>query len=151
MPFYQKIDSLSITPFTPTIPAHVASLAPAMLYCEICGANGHIDRDCQTILVGGSTQKNDNFVNNNQRNNPYSNIYNPGWRDHPNLSYRNNNPQQAMGPPGFQKATQPEPKKSNLELLMENFVLTQTRQNIELKNQNLLTNVKRCQKKEVDL
>ncbi|XP_074574654.1 uncharacterized protein LOC141831126 [Curcuma longa] len=26
----------------------------------------------------------------NQRNNPYSNTYNPGWRNHPNFSYRNN-------------------------------------------------------------
>lgn len=33
-----------------------------------------------------------------------------------------------------------DPKKSNLGLLMENFVITQTRQNDEFKNQNILTN-----------
>ncbi|XP_010527653.1 PREDICTED: uncharacterized protein LOC104804963 [Tarenaya hassleriana] len=29
-------------------------------------------------------------------NNPYSNTYNPGWRNHPNFSYKNNN---ALNPP----------------------------------------------------
>lgn len=93
---YQKIDSLSIAPFTPTIPAHVASVSPTTLYCEICSVNRHIDRDCQMILTGVSIQENANFMNNNQRNNLYSNTYNLGCRDHPNFSYRNNNPQQAM-------------------------------------------------------
>lgn len=75
---YQKIDSLSITPTTPITPTHVAYVSPATLYCEICGVNGHTDRDCKMILVGGSTQENVNFVNNNQQNNLYSNTYNPG-------------------------------------------------------------------------
>lgn len=39
-----------------------------------------------------------------------------------------------MGPPGFQNETQPEPKKSNLELMMENFILTQTCKNEEFRN-----------------
>lgn len=39
-----------------------------------------------------------------------------------------------MGPPGFQKATQPEPKKSNLELVMEIFILTQSQQNEEFRS-----------------
>lgn len=45
-----------------------------------------------------------------------------------------------MRPSGFQKATSSKPKKSNLELFMENFILTQTRQNDEFRNQNLITN-----------
>lgn len=44
-----------------------------------------------------------------------------------------------MGPTSFQKDTPTEPKKSNLELLMENFMMTQTRQNDEFRNKNLLT------------
>lgn len=63
-----------------------------------------------------------------------------GWRDNPNFSYRNNNPQQVLGPLSFQKAIQPEPKKSNIELMMENFVLEKTYQNDEFRKQNLLTN-----------
>ncbi|KAH9668785.1 hypothetical protein KPL70_021515 [Citrus sinensis] len=45
-----------------------------------------------------------------QQNNPYSNTYNPSWRNHPNISW--NNTQNALAPPpGFQ----PQEKKSNLK------------------------------------
>lgn len=63
---YKKIDSLSITPLTPVTTAHVAYVAPAILYYEICGINRHTDRDYQMILVGGSTQEKASFMNNNQ-------------------------------------------------------------------------------------
>ncbi|XP_039685657.1 uncharacterized protein [Medicago truncatula] len=45
-------------------------------------------------------------------------------------------------PPGFQgqRGAPVAPKKSNLELMMENFVLTQTQQNKEFMNQNIHTN-----------
>ena len=33
-----------------------------------------------------------------QQYNPYSNTYNPGWRDHPNFSYRNNSAQNLLPP-----------------------------------------------------
>ncbi|KAI5324178.1 hypothetical protein L3X38_033251 [Prunus dulcis] len=40
----------------------------------------------------------------NPQNDPYSNTYNPGWRNHPNFKWSNNsNVQQSQGPPpGFQ-------------------------------------------------
>ncbi|CAL8993230.1 unnamed protein product, partial [Prunus brigantina] len=40
----------------------------------------------------------------NPNNDPYSNTYNPGWRNHPNFKWSNNsNVQQSQGPPpGFQ-------------------------------------------------
>lgn len=40
----------------------------------------------------------------------------------------------------FQEVVANAPKKSNLESTMKNFVETQTRQNKDFKNQNLLTN-----------
>lgn len=61
--------------------------------CEYCGDN-HESVNCQ---VGNpfaqSNEFNDiNFVGNFQRkcNNPYSNTYNPGWRNHPNFSWNDN-------------------------------------------------------------
>lgn len=42
------------------------------------------------ILTGGTDKDNVNYVNNNQRENPYFNTYNPGRRDHPKFSYKNN-------------------------------------------------------------
>ncbi|XP_048227263.1 uncharacterized protein LOC125369290 [Ricinus communis] len=66
------------------------------------------------------------------QNNPYSSIYNPRWRNHPNFSWCNNN---AQGPPGFgsrighhsdklgpSELPPPAEKKSNLEELMMKFV-----------------------------
>lgn len=80
------------------------------------------------------------FMNNNQQSKLYSNTYILEWRDHPKFSYKNNRPQQAMGPPSFQKAMIISSKKSNLEILMENFLMMQTRQNDDFRNHNLHTN-----------
>lgn len=43
-----------------------------------------------------------NYINNSQTGNPYCYTYNPGWREHPYFSYKNNYPQQAAESPGFQ-------------------------------------------------
>lgn len=91
----QKIDNLTITPATT-----VAAVAPN---CEICGIPGHAAPECQ-LLTGTST----NQVKYAQGN-PYSNTYNPGWKNHPNFLYKNNNalyaPNQAPTvPPGYHKA-----------------------------------------------
>ena len=60
-------------------------------------------------LYGGASEPNQleetvNYVNNfRQGNNPYSNTYNPGWRNHPNFSWSNNSGQKNYPPPGFQQ------------------------------------------------
>lgn len=85
---------------------------------------------------------------NTAQGNPYSNTYNPGWRNHPNFSYKNNNALFAPSPtpvvpPGYQKgspAAPQAPKKSNLELTMENFIATEIQKNNEFTNQNVHTN-----------
>ena len=57
---------------------------------------------------------------NNHQNNPYSNTYNPGWRNHPNFSWGGQNQQRQNQPPGFQQPQQP--VKPNLEELMTKYV-----------------------------
>nr|GLL46149.1 uncharacterized protein LOC109178859 [Ipomoea trifida] len=37
------------------------------------------------------------------RNDPFSHTYNPGWRNHPNFSWRDQGNARLMGPPGFQQ------------------------------------------------
>jgi len=65
----------------------------ALSPCEICGSIEHISLNCQ---VGGPFSQDPgevNYVKNfNQRstNDPYSNTYNPVWKNHSNLSYRSN-------------------------------------------------------------
>lgn len=46
-----------------------------------------------------------NYVKNfnRQGNNPYSNTYNRGWRNHPNFTWSNNSGQKNNPPPGFQQ------------------------------------------------
>jgi hypothetical protein len=56
--------------------------------CAICGGGDHLTINCNW---GGSAEgdvKQVNILNNNYRpqNNPYSNSYKPGWRNHPNFS-----------------------------------------------------------------
>ncbi|KAI5431689.1 hypothetical protein KIW84_035742 [Lathyrus oleraceus] len=92
--------------------------------CEICGSKGHESAECNLL----------NNLNTDQVNyaqgNPFSNTYNPGRKNHPNFSYKNQNPIQNYAPQipqGFQaqKPNQPMqvvPQKSNLEKIMENFI-----------------------------
>ncbi|KAB2631318.1 hypothetical protein D8674_008837 [Pyrus ussuriensis x Pyrus communis] len=47
--------------------------------CAICSKNDHATNLFNFVGQGGYSAK----------NNPYSNTYNPGWRDHPNFSYAN--------------------------------------------------------------
>jgi len=60
--------------------------------CEICGIQGHIATECQTTFPGVEHANAMQTYGQCLQNNPHSNTYNPGWRNHPNFSYRNNNP-----------------------------------------------------------
>ncbi|XP_020270991.1 uncharacterized protein LOC109846180 [Asparagus officinalis] len=101
-------------------------------------------RNPPSIDTSGNEQV--NYVNNfNQKGDPFSNTYNPGWRNHPNFSYRNppGNPMPAsnFGPPGFRAPQSNFPsQKSNLENMMEKFVTTQSKLNEEFKQQQQTTN-----------
>ena len=76
---------------------HVNSVAPAhapVAMCELCGDVGHTSQVCEVENPFSSNgAESVNFVGNQynqQRGNPYSNTYNPGWRNHPNLSWGGN-------------------------------------------------------------
>ena len=117
-------------------PATVAAVTPN---CEICETPRHVAAECQ--LLAETDQAN------YAQGNPYANTYNSGLRNHSNFSYKNNNPTFApspapAAPSGFQgqRGAPVAPKKSNLELMMENFILAQAQQNKEFMNQNVHTN-----------
>jgi hypothetical protein len=96
--------------------------------CEICGAIEHIALECP-LSIPQENLENVNMLNNFNRpqNNPYSQSYNPGWRNHPNFSYKNNQDtvsqnvpqQQSFAPRQFEPQI---PQKYNLELMMEQFM-----------------------------
>ncbi|CAL1412095.1 unnamed protein product [Linum trigynum] len=51
---------------------------PAMRF-QWCESAHHIVEDCQAMRESSSPQEQVNFINNVQRNDPYSNTYNEGW------------------------------------------------------------------------
>lgn len=78
--------------------------------CQFCGTGDHTISSCQVFSSKDEPHEEnvsnmDNF-NRGPRNDPYSNSYNPGWKNHPNLSYGNNHAQQ-RAPPGFQPKAPP--------------------------------------------
>ena len=77
--------------------------------CAVCSIQGHQSEMCPQLIENGGWESANaiGFQGQNQpRNDPYSNTYNPGWRDHPNFKWREpQQPQQQGGfrqqPPGF--------------------------------------------------
>ncbi|XP_074576604.1 uncharacterized protein LOC141833120 [Curcuma longa] len=77
--------------------------------CDICGDSSHTTEMCPAVACQNQIvqyEQCDAVGAYNQRNNPYSNTYNPGWRNHPNFSYRNNNNSYNQGGPSNQNVPQ---------------------------------------------
>ncbi|CAN6712754.1 unnamed protein product [Malus baccata var. baccata] len=77
--------------------------------CGVCSMQGHPTDTCPQLIENGGWETLNALVfgqQYQQRNDPFSNTYNPGWRDHPNFKWRE--PQQGQQqntfrqqPPGF--------------------------------------------------
>ncbi|CAN6677320.1 unnamed protein product [Malus baccata var. baccata] len=74
------------------------------LVCGVCFIQGHVSEKCPQLIENGGWESANaiGFQSPNQpRHDPYSNTYNPGWRDHPNFKWRE--PQQALPQGGFRQ------------------------------------------------
>lgn len=115
----QNLDNLNTTQAETTV------VSPN---CKIYAVPDHIGVEFQLLVKPISEQ-----VNYAQQGNPYSNTYNLGWGNYPNFSNKNNSPTFAANPAPFtipprfqgQKGAIVAPRKSSLEIMMENFLLTQ--------------------------
>ncbi|CAN6725405.1 unnamed protein product [Malus baccata var. baccata] len=77
--------------------------------CGVCSMQGHLTDKCPQLIENGGWETLNVMGFGNQyqpRSDPFSNTYNPGWRDHPNFKWRE--PQQGQQqstfrqqPPGF--------------------------------------------------
>ncbi|KAG9442238.1 hypothetical protein H6P81_018092 [Aristolochia fimbriata] len=104
------------------------------LICDMCGG-GHPSQECQAGNVQAvNSFDHANYVSNFRKSNdPYNNTYNPGWRNHQNFSWSNNNQQpntqqpiaQTRPPPGFQKVAREPEQKSNLENMISKILANQ--------------------------
>ncbi|CAN6718927.1 unnamed protein product [Malus baccata var. baccata] len=75
-----------------------------MVACGVCSMQGHLTDKCPQLIENGGweTLNAVGFGNQYQpRNDPFSNTYNPGWRDHPNFKWRE--PQQGQQQNGFRQ------------------------------------------------
>ncbi|XP_073119954.1 uncharacterized protein [Henckelia pumila] len=104
------------------------------VWCEKCGAE-HFTKDCQTFSQPEGVMASHMGNQNRPRNDPFSNSYNPGWRQHPNFSWSGQNNK----PYGNQNyGRQPQEGKSSLEQMMQQFISsTETRmqnQDASIKN-----------------
>ncbi|XP_031116495.1 uncharacterized protein LOC116020153 [Ipomoea triloba] len=95
--------------------------------CGICAATGHQTDMCPTLQYDSCEQANaiGGFPGQPQRNyDPYSNTYNPGWRDHPNFSYkpRPQFPQFQPRQPIQQQSSSSQQPSSNSSMSLEDIV-----------------------------
>ncbi|CAN6583725.1 unnamed protein product [Malus baccata var. baccata] len=70
----------------------------------VCSIQGHVSEKCPQLIENGGWESANaiGFQSQNQsRHDPYSNTYNPGWRDHPNFKWRE--PQQPQNQGGFRQ------------------------------------------------
>ncbi|CAN6554920.1 unnamed protein product [Malus baccata var. baccata] len=72
--------------------------------CGVCSIQGHASEKCPQLIENGGWESANaiGFQSQNQpRHDPYSNTYNPGWRDHPHFKWRE--PQQPQNQGGFRQ------------------------------------------------
>ncbi|XP_048232888.1 uncharacterized protein LOC125370638 [Ricinus communis] len=86
--------------------------------CGICSLQGHPTDMCLTLQQDSMQEANalGGFTSQSQRKyGPFSNHYNSGWRDHPNLSYGNQGGQQKYPSQNFNRQPQASNSASKLE------------------------------------
>ena len=72
--------------------------------CVLCDSQDHLVEQCPGLPIIKVEQANvlNTFRKPNPNNNPFSETYNPGWRNHPNLSWKSPQGQGYSGSSSFQ-------------------------------------------------
>ncbi|XP_073275456.1 uncharacterized protein [Primulina huaijiensis] len=115
----QKLDFL-----TSLLEKLVAGQVQQVKACGVCAMVGHSTDMCLSLQEELTQQANaiGGFPRQPQRRyDPYSNSYNPGWRDHPNFSYKNQGRQQGCTQQNWNKQHAPE-QASNSGMSLDGIV-----------------------------
>ncbi|KAK5833771.1 hypothetical protein PVK06_017629 [Gossypium arboreum] len=93
-----------------------------VIRCDLSG--GGVHTEYQPFNRTTEEEQVNYMGNNNFRshNNPYSNTYNAGWRNHPNFSWGGQGNQMPQNPQGFQQPLYQQEKKPNLEEMLSKFI-----------------------------
>ncbi|KAM6567243.1 hypothetical protein CsatA_026371 [Cannabis sativa] len=97
---------------------------------EVCASTCHNDQSCPSFLETFSEEANALHSYGKPNDSPFSNTYNPNWRNHPNFSWRQNQPQMTQGnqfnmpnPNHAQPSqTYPPQRKPSLEDTLQQFM-----------------------------
>ncbi|XP_060959274.1 uncharacterized protein LOC133030518 [Cannabis sativa] len=97
---------------------------------EVCDSTCHNDQSCPSFLETFSEEANALHSYGKPNDSPFSNTYNPNWRNHPNFSWRQNQPQMNQGnqfnmpnPNHAQPSqTYPPQRKPSLEDTLQQFM-----------------------------
>ncbi|XP_060972545.1 uncharacterized protein LOC115717791 [Cannabis sativa] len=84
--------------------------------CFICGGTDHQPQECPSLsMLRGEDEEQCNALGDYKKPyNAYSNTYNPGWRNHPNFSWKDTSQNQASG-----SQWRPNQQKNSLESSMK--------------------------------
>ncbi|KAI4346011.1 hypothetical protein L6164_013094 [Bauhinia variegata] len=119
---------------------NICAVSIPSISCDFCG-DKHSSGECPGNMFGESSQEQVNYLGNPPRpqNDPFSNTYNPGWRNHPNFSWGNQGNQGAPQRPPFtyqapqqfyspnvHSQPQPSEKIASLENAMEKLITLTT-------------------------
>ncbi|XP_073063969.1 uncharacterized protein [Primulina eburnea] len=118
-PIDQKLDSL-----TSLLEKLVAGQVQQVKACGVCAMVRHPTDMCPSLQEEPTQQANaiGGFPGQPQRRyDPFSNSYNPGWRDHPNFSYKNQGGQQGYPQQNWNKQHVPE-QASNSGMSLDEIV-----------------------------
>ncbi|XP_024024257.1 uncharacterized protein LOC112092396 [Morus notabilis] len=112
--------------------------------CSVCGGMGHLAQDCHTLSeMRGVYEEQCNALGvYGKPYTPFSETYNPGWKNHPNFSWRDSNQhaqssgrqwrsEQQSQPPRtyFAPQNNMQPKGNSLEDTLKAFMDTQNKTN----------------------
>ncbi|KAM2926305.1 hypothetical protein FF1_043682 [Malus domestica] len=66
-------------------------MVQSVAICGVCSMNEHLTDKCPQLIENGGWESANavGYGSQNQpRSDPFSNTYNPGWKDHPNFKWR---------------------------------------------------------------
>ncbi|XP_065632127.1 uncharacterized protein LOC136061279 [Quercus suber] len=109
--------------------SEVKKLGPIESSCGMCETNTHLSKDCPTIPAFQDVLHEQANVASAYRrpfSSPYSETYNPNWRNHPNFRWTNDS---STNEPQGSSAPYVAPHKNSLEDTLQAFIQGQTQIN----------------------
>jgi hypothetical protein len=106
----KRLDQLMTVGFAPNA-AHISTQPKP---CSFCSSTMHQVNNCPTIVnYTDASNEQVNAAFSRPGNDPYSNTYNPGWRNHPNFSWKSPNTENSAPGPHNQAQSNKQPNNSS--------------------------------------